>query len=107
MTKKDVDEELVNWNTILDEIIGGSETLLRDLLEGVRYVGASGALLICIGATVLIFESRLWGSDTGLIALSLLTSICPVAVGLFNINKYIQLRSRYSRLFDLHLKLKK
>jgi hypothetical protein len=107
MAEKDVDEELVNWNTILDELIGGSEVLLKDLLEGVRYVGASGVLLICLGVTVLMYNSRLWGSDTGLMAVSMLVSVCPVAVGLFSINKYIQLRSRYSRLFDLQMKLKK
>jgi hypothetical protein len=107
MAEKNVDDELVNWNTILDGIIGGSEVLLKDLLEGVRYVGASGVLLILIGVTVLIYNSRLWGSDTGLVVASVLTSIIPMAVGLFTVNKYIQLRSRYSKLFDLHIKLKK
>ncbi len=104
MATNDVDDQLVNWNTILEDIIDDAEILVKDLLEGVKYVGAAGVLLVCIGITVLIYNSRLWQSDTAMIAVSLLVSGCPIAVGLFNINKYIELRSRYSKLFDTQKK---
>jgi hypothetical protein len=108
MAKKDVDEELVNWNTILEGIIDDSETLVKDLLSGVTYVGAAGVLVIALGVYVLFIGLRYGNLDDPLFILAMI--IAPgsnLIVGLFNIHKYIELRSRYSRLFDLHKKLKK
>ncbi|HUV34880.1 MAG TPA: hypothetical protein VMW22_08090 [Candidatus Desulfaltia sp.] len=105
---KDVDEELVNWNTILDGIIDDSETLVGDLLSGVTYVGAAGVLVIALGIYVLFIGLRYGNVDDPLFILAMI--VAPGSnfiVGLFNIHKYIELRSRYSRLFDLRKKLKK
>ena len=108
MAKKDMDEELVNWNTILEGIIDDSETLVGDLLSGVTYVGAAGVLVIALGIYVLFIGLRYGNVDDPLfILVMILAPGSNLIVGLFNIHKYIELRSRYSRLFDLRKKLKK
>ena len=108
MTSNIIDEELVTWNNILDEIRGDSELLIKDLLEGVRYVAASGVLVIALGLYVLFIGLRYGNVDDPVFLLGMI--LAPgsnFVVGVYNINKYIQLRGRYSRLYDLQKQLKK
>ena len=108
MTSNSIDEELVTWNKILDEIRGDSELLIKDLLEGVRYVAAAGMLVIALGLYVLFLGIRYGNLDDPVFILGMI--LAPgsnFVVGAYNINKYIQLRGRYSRLYDLQKQLKK
>jgi hypothetical protein len=108
MTSNSVDEELVTWNKILDEIRGDSELLIKDLLEGVRYVAASGVLIIALGLYVLFIGLRYGNVDDPVFLLGMI--LAPgsnFVMGAYNINKYMQLRGRYSRLFELQKQLKK
>jgi hypothetical protein len=108
MASNSVDEELVTWNKILDEIRGDSELLIKDLLEGVRYVAAAGVLVIALGLYVLFIGLRYGNLDDPVFILGMI--LAPgsnFVVGAYNINKYIQLRGRYSRLYDLQKRLKK
>jgi len=108
MTSNSIDEELVTWNKILDEIRGDSELLIKDLLEGVRYVAAAGVLVIALGLYVLFIGLRYANLDDPVFLLGMI--LAPgsnFVVGAYNINKYIQLRGRYSRLFELQKQLKK
>jgi hypothetical protein len=108
MTSNSVDEELVTWNKILDEIRGDSELLIKDLLEGVRYVAASGVLVIALGLYVLFIGLRYGNVDDPVFLLGMI--LAPgsnFVMGAYNINKYMQLRGRYSRLFELQKQLKK
>ncbi|MCW4051113.1 MAG: hypothetical protein NWE89_15430 [Candidatus Bathyarchaeota archaeon] len=107
MEKNNVDENVVNMNTILEEIIGGSETLVTDLLKGIRNA-ASGIVIIALGLYILYSNNRTGNLDNPMFVLMMI--LAPGSnfiVGAFNINKYIQLKSRYSRLFDLQKQLKK
>ena len=107
MTSNSIDEELVTWNNILDEIRGDSELLIKDLLEGVRYVAASGVLVIALGLYVLFIGLRYGNVDDPVFLLGMI--LAPgsnFVMGAYNINKYIQLRGRYSRLFELQKQLK-
>ena len=108
MTSNSIDEELVTWNKILEEIRGDSELLIKDLLEGVRYVAAAGVLVIVLGLYVLFLSLRYGNLDDPVFILGMI--LAPgsnFVVGAYNLNKYIQLRSRYNRLFELQKKLKK
>jgi len=108
MTSNSIDEELVTWNNILDEIKGDSELLVKDLLEGIRYVAAAGVLVIALGLYVLFIGLRYGNLEDPVFILGMI--LAPgsnLVVGAYNINKYIQLRGRYSRLYDLQKKLKK
>lgn len=108
MTSNSIDEELVTWNRILDEIKGDSELLIKDLLEGIRYVAAAGVLVIALGLYVLFIGLRYGYLDDPVFILGMI--LAPgsnFVVGAYNINKYMQLRGRYGRLYDLQKQLKK
>ncbi len=108
MDSDSIDDELVTWNKILEEIRGDSELLIKDLLEGVRYVAAAGVLVIALGLYVLIIGLRYGNLEDPVFILGMM--LAPgsnLVVGAYNINKYIQLRGRYSRLYDLQKQLKK
>ena len=108
MTENNIDEKLTSWDNILEEIRGESELLVLDLLEGVRYVAASGVLLLVLGAYVLFIGLHYGRTDDPLFILLLFLTMGPTLIlGVFNLNKYLQLRGRYSRLFDIQNKLKK
>ena len=107
MASNSVDEGLVTWNRILDEIRGDSELLIKDLLEGVRYVAAAGVLVIALGLYVLFIGLRYGNVDDPVFLLGMI--LAPgsnFVMGAYNINKYMQLRGRYSRLFELQKQLK-
>ena len=108
MDSDNIDEELVTWNKILDEIRGDSELLIKDLLEGVKYVAAAGVLVIALGLYVLFIGLRYGNLDDPVFILGMI--LAPgsnFVVGAYNINKYMQLRGRYSRLYNLQKQLKK
>ena len=108
MDSDGIDEELVTWNRMLDEIRGDSELLVKDLLEGVKYVAAAGVLVIGLGLYVLFIGLRYGNLDDPVFILGMI--LAPgsnFVVGAYNINKYMQLRGRYSRLYDLQKQLKK
>jgi len=107
MASNSIDEDLVTWNKILDEIRGDSELLIKDLLEGVRYVAAAGVLVIALGLYVLFIGLRYGNVDDPVFILGMI--LAPgsnLVVGAYNINKYMQLRGRYSRLYELQKQLK-
>ena len=71
-------------------------------------VAASGILVISLGLYVLFIGVRY--GDTGdpyFLMLILGSFLCPLIVGVYNLNKYIQLKARYTRLSDLYDQLKK
>ena len=105
LENNNIDEKLVEWNQILEEIKGESELLIEDLLEGIRYVAAAGILAILLGAYVVFIGLKYGNQNQTLV--TLLVSSPSFIVGLYTLNKYISLRGRYSRLFDLQHKLKK
>ncbi len=107
MASNSIDEDLVTWNKILNEIKGDSELLIKDLLEGVRYVAAAGVLVIALGLYVLFIGLRYGNLDDPLFLLTMvLAPGSNFVVGAYNINKYMQLRGRYNRLYELQKQLK-
>ena len=108
MAENNIDERLIDWNTVLDEILKESELYVKDLLDAIKYVAAAGILVICLGAYVLYIGLRIGNtSDPWFILMMILAPGSNFVMGLYNLNKYFQLRGRYSRLFDIQKKLKK
>ena len=105
---EEIDDKLVTWNTILDEIRLDSQLMIKDLLSSINYVAASGILVIILSLYVLFIGIRYGNqADPYFLILIIWSFLCPVIVGLYNLNKYIQLRARYTRLSDLYDQLKK
>jgi hypothetical protein len=108
MVEDNIDKKLVDWNKILDEIVGESEFFVKDLLDAIKYVAAAGILVICLGAYILYIGLRIGNTnDPWFILMMILAPGSNFVVGLYNLNKYFQLRDRYSRLYDVQKNLKK
>ena len=70
-------------------------------------MAASGVLVIALGLYVLFIGLRYGNVDDPVFLLGMI--LAPgsnFVMGAYNINKYIQLRGRYSRLFELQKQLK-
>jgi hypothetical protein len=108
MSEKGIDEELITWNAILDEIKVSSDILVNDLLEGIKYIAAAGVLVTLLGAYVLFIGIR-YGhfDDASYIVMLILAPGSNFVLGLYNINKYFQLRTKYRRLYDIQRQMKK
>ena len=107
MAKNDVDERLVRWNEIFDELLIDAGNLSRDLLSGINYVGASGVLVIALGFVVLYYNLRTASLEDPLFwAMLALTSGSNFVLGVHNIMKYFQLKRKYSRLDDMQMRMK-
>jgi len=108
MDENNIDEKLITWNTILDEIRIDTDLLIHDLLSGISYVAASGVLVIVLGIYVLFIGLKYGNTQDPMFNIVLAVATIPsFLIGLFNLNRYVQLRTRYIRLSDLQHKLKK
>jgi len=108
MDENNIDEKLITWNTILDEIRIDTDLLIHDLLSGISYVAASGVLVIVLGIYVLFIGLKYGNTQDPMFNIVLAVATIPsFLIGLFNLNRYVQLRARYIRLSDLQHKLKK
>ena len=108
MDENNIDEKLITWNTVLDEIRVDTDLMIHDLLAGIAYVGASGILVILLGIYVLFVGIKYGNTqDPMFVAVLIVASIPSLLVGIINLNRYVQLRARYTRLSDLQNKLKK
>ena len=108
MEENNIDEKLMTWDKILGEIIDDTELMIHDLLSGIAYVGASGVLVIVLGAYVLFVGLKYGNTSDPIFNIVLAVASLPsFIIGLINLNRYIQLRARYIRLSDLKKRLKK
>jgi len=96
---KDVDEKLVKWNDIFEELLIDAKTLIKDLSEGINYIAVSALILMLIGGAALVV-----GLDRGEIkyvaAGFIIFSICCIN-GTLTLRKWYKLKNRYNRLQSL------
>jgi len=105
MGKDDVDNKLLKWNDIFEELIVDAHMLTKDLLEGINYVGGSGVVMIALGLVFLMYNvGQFWRGDL-FIAIVLLSTGVDVIIGLWNIFKFLQLRKRYRKLYALQTEM--
>jgi len=108
MDENNIDEKLITWNKVLDEIRIDTELMVHDLLSGIAYVAASGILVIALGLYVLFVGLKYGNTNEPMFVVGLaIASIPSFIIGIINLNRYVQLRARYIRLSDLQDKLKK
>ena len=106
MAENDVDESLMNWNRLFENVLVDAKELTVDLLKGVNYVGASGVLVIALGLYILFINMRYSTvQDPLLYGILFLVTGSNFVVGAFNIYKFFQLRMKYSRLRDIQKEL--
>jgi hypothetical protein len=97
--KENVDEELVKWNDIFEELLIDAKTLIKDLSEGINYIAVSAFIVILIGGAALIV-----GLDRGeskYVAVGLMIFCICSFNGAMTLRKWHKLKSRYNRLQSL------
>ena len=107
MEKNDVDEKLMSWNNIFEELLIDVRDLTKDLHSSIGYVGASGVLVIALGLYVLFTFLRYSTIQDPILYVILgLVTGSNFIVGFINIRKFFQLRSKYTSLSKVQRDLK-
>ena len=99
MDKKDVDEKLIKWNDVFEELLIDVKTLIKDLSEGINYIAISAFIIIMIGGAALVV-----GLDRGeskYVAVGLMIFCICSLNGAITLRKWYKLRNRYDRLQSL------
>jgi len=97
--EKNVDEKLVKWNDIFEELLIDAKTLIKDLSEGINYVAVSALIIMLIGGAALVvgFER---GEVKYVAAGFMIFCICSFN-GALTLRKWHKLKNRYNRLQSL------
>jgi hypothetical protein len=99
----DVDEKLVKWNDIFQELLIDSKTLIKDLSEGINYVAISALILAAIGCAALIigFDRGIRTEEIKYIAAGFLIFCITSFNAALTFKKWYKLKNRYTRLQSL------
>jgi len=105
MTKKDeVDEKLLKWSDIFEELALDAKSLIKDIRDMANYILVCAVILLMIG-TAAIGVALLRQMDVRHLAASVIIfSICAGNAYLL-FRKWFDLRLRYNRLYALQEKL--
>lgn len=105
MEKNDVDKKLIKWNDFFEELLVDARSFIKDLKEGISYIGGSGVVMIALGLVFLLYNLHQFWRGTLFTLLVLLGTGLDIFIGFVNITKFLQLRKKYSRLYDLQKKM--
>jgi hypothetical protein len=107
--EREIDEKLIKWNDIFQELLIDSKTLIRDLSEGINYVAISALILVGIGCAALII-----GLDRGMrteeikyIAAGFIIFCITSFNGAITFRKWYALKKRYTHLQSLQKQMAK
>jgi len=100
MEENDVDEKLIKWNDIFEELVIDANSLITDLWDNLNYIAICGGLLIALGAAN-VATAIILGKGTKAIAYSVIIfSTCAVS-GVTQLQRWHSMRQKYSRLHSL------
>lgn len=99
MADSDVDKKLVTWNDIFAELAVDARMLIKDLSEGVNYIGISALIVILIGVAALVIGFDRGGARYA--AVGFLIFAISAFNGAMGLRKWYRLRLRYHRLRSL------
>jgi FtsH-binding integral membrane protein len=97
--KKDVEEKLIKWNDIFEELLIDSRTLVKDLSEGINYIAASALIVIVIGGAALFVG--LDRGETKYVAAGFVIFCVCIFNGAMTLRKWHKLKKRYNCLQSL------
>jgi hypothetical protein len=103
MSKKDVDEKLMDWNKIFEELTLDTKALIKDLLEGINYIAFSALIMILIGSAALIIGIDRGGAKYA--AMGLIIFSIAAGNGAMTFRKWWALKKKYELLNALQGKL--
>ena len=100
MEKNDVDEKLIKWNDIFEELVIDVNAIIKDLSESINYIAIVGALLILLGGAN-VATALLLGRSSRIIAYIVIIFIVSTVNGIIQLQKWYGLKQKYYRLNDL------
>ena len=102
-SETDVDEKLINWNNVFQELLIDSKTLIKDLSEGINYIAISALILVGIGFAALVigFDRGIRAEEIKYIAAGFIILSVTSFNAVINFRKWYKLRKRYARLKSL------
>ena len=102
--KEDVDERLVKWNEIFEELTLDARDLIKDIKDMINYVAFSAMLMVMMGvAAVLIAILR--QLEPKYLAASVIIFSIMVGNASLLIRKWLRLRVRYDKLSSIQDKI--
>ena len=104
MSKKDVDEKLMDWNKIFEELTLDAKALIKDLLESINYIAFAAMVLILIGSAALIIGIN--RGEVKYAAVGLIIFSISIGNGAMTLHKWWGLKRKYERLISLQETLK-
>jgi hypothetical protein len=105
MTKKDdIDEKLVKWNEIFNDLTLDARDLIKDIKDMINYIAFCAMLMVMMGiAAVLIAVLR--QLEPKYLAMSVIIFSIMAGNASVLIRKWLKLRTRYDKLSSIQSKI--
>jgi len=102
--KDDIDEKLIKWNEIFNELTLDARDLIKDIKDMINYVAFSAVLMVMMGvAAVLIAVLR--QLEPKYLAASVIIFSIMAGNAYLLIRKWLRLRIRYDKLSSIQSKI--
>jgi len=102
--KDDIDEKLIKWNEIFNDLTLDARDLIKDIKDMINYVAFSAMLMVMMGvAAVLIAVLR--QLEPKYLAASVIIFCIMVSNASLIIRKWLKLRIRYDKLSSIQDKI--
>jgi len=98
MEKNDVDEKLIKWNDIFEELVIDANALIKDLWENINHIAIFGVFMIFLGAIAITVLREL---GTKYIVVSRFIFSIWFLFGILLLWKWYRLRQKYNRFRSL------
>jgi hypothetical protein len=102
--KDDIDEKLVKWNEIFNDLTLDARDLIKDIKDMINYIAFCAMLMVMIGvAAVLITVLR--QLEPKYLAMSVIIFSIMAGNAYLLIKKWLKLRTRYDKLSSIQSKI--
>ncbi len=102
--KENIDEKLLKWNEIFNELTLDARDLIKDIKDMINYIAFSAMLMVLMGvAAVLIAVLR--QLDAKYLAVSVIIFSIMAGNASLLIRKWLKLRIRYDKLSSIQSKI--
>lgn len=105
MTKKEeIDEKLIKWNEIFNDLTLDAKDLIKDIKDMINYVAFCAMLMVIMG-TAAVLIAFLRQLEPKYLAMSIIIFIIMVGNASLLLRKWLKLRIRYDKLSSIKNKI--
>lgn len=99
--------KIIELNDLVEEMLGDARKISRDLTEGITNTGVTALLAMIISLIqLLILRENFWRGPI-FIGIWAIGFIAIFVNGVRSIQKYLKLKNRYARFFEINKELEK